>query len=193
MHNDGGGWEVLRGPRGLSAWHLSLGSSPASSICHFTRGSGVATWHLVCREAGTRFLTLKQSCQLSEWPRGFGEAGLDQIASAFQCSPWSHRVSPETFQMRRSGIPGHGREQKSFTTSTLRRSLAQYEGRSFSAVVGCFLLKARQRGAGSFLQPRPQEWYHAQVHSAGRLHPYFLRPGSGLPCCCPAGSLGIWP
>lgn len=102
-------------------------------------------------------------------------------------------VSPETFQMRRSGIPGHGCEQKSFTTSTLRHSLAQYEGRSFSAVVGCFLLKARQRGAGSFLQPRPQEWYHAQVHSAGRLHPYFLRPGSGLPCCCPAGSLGLWP
>lgn len=80
-----------------------------------------------------------------------GEAGLDQIASAFQCSPWSHLVSPETFQMRRSGIPGHGREQKSFTASTLRRSLAQYEGRSFSAVVGCFLLKARQNKGCRFL------------------------------------------
>lgn len=60
-------------------------------------------------------------------------------------------VSPETFQMRRGGISGHGREQKSFTTSTLRRSLAQYEGRSFSAMVGCFLLKARQNKGCRFL------------------------------------------
>lgn len=50
-------------------WGFLPGTFSGLVSSHLTRGSGVATWHLVCREAGERLLAAKSASQSSRVAR----------------------------------------------------------------------------------------------------------------------------